>query len=531
MSDVGPYRSRGRPIHFPLRIAARPPWPSCLGKRRGDSLHRGNSHSTPSKSDKSPLQRHRVGRQRGGRPPLRHHASLSLRATVNPDFGQVEADPSQINLTAFETFFPEKRPFFLEGTDIFSVQGPQLFYSRRIGRETQGPLPSEADHSMVPDRTTILGAAKLTGRTAGGWEVGLLEAVTAREHASYLSEDGDRGDAVVAPRTNYSTTRVQKNMGDGRRSVGGILTTTNRLSLPGRLDKMHEAAYAGGIDGRHRFAGETYEANFAVFGSVRGSSAALQATQRAPTHYYQRPDASHLTLDSTRSRLHGWSTHATLDKIAGRWRWNVEAAATSPGFEINDLGYLRSADEMSGEVGLTYVNSSPGAPLRQLRGWLQQEGSWTFGRERTDLELSYGGFARLKNNYSIRLRGSHGFRAFRRQPFLGALHCEKTPAWTAICPSLPMSATLFAFGRQWAPGRFSEPTATESASNRMYDTDRPLEQRCRFNRLCASLWIPPNTSRQRLLRQRVSPTGMSSHSYRDKHSPSPPELPMRLLPR
>ncbi|MFB6097760.1 MAG: DUF5916 domain-containing protein [Salinibacter sp.] len=333
--------------------------------------------------------------------------NLSLRATVNPDFGQVEADPSKINLTAFETFFPEKRPFFVEGADILSVQGPRLFYSRRIGQEPQGAVPGAARFADAPDRTTILGAAKLTGRTAAGWEIGALEAVTAREQVTYVDGEGARHRAVVAPRTNYGVARLRKNMRGGKSTVGGILTATNRFALPSRLGRMHEAAYAGGLDVRHRFADATYEASGAVYGSrVHGAPEALRATQRAPTHYFQRPDAAHLSFDSTRTRLSGWHARAAIDKIDGRWRWSAELSATSPGFEINDLGYLRSADAVSEELGLTYVNTSPGPKFRQIRGWVRQNAEWTFGRERTETRLSYGAAATLASNYQFGLRGA-----------------------------------------------------------------------------------------------------------------------------
>lgn len=332
--------------------------------------------------------------------------NLSLRAAINPDFGQVEADPSKINLTAFETFFPEKRPFFVEGADIFSARGPRLFYSRRIGQEPNGPRP-HARYVDAPQRTTIRGAAKLTGRTSGGWEVGALEAVTAQEKASYVAPDGTEGEATIAPRTNYGVARLRKNVRGGRSTVGGILTTTNRLGLPSRLEGMHKAAYTGGIDGRHRFADETYEASGAVYGSqVRGSNKALQKTQTSPTHYFQRADADHLSMDTSRTQMAGWYARAEVDKIAGQLRWNAEVSAISPGFEINDLGYLRSADALSEKVGVTYVNNNPGHGLRNVRGWLRHQSEWTFGRERTNATFSYGSFATLENNYQVGLHGS-----------------------------------------------------------------------------------------------------------------------------
>ena len=335
-------------------------------------------------------------------------SNTTLQATINPDFGQVEADPSQINLSAFETFFPEKRPFFVEDADIFDVQeAPRLFYSRRIGRQPQGPLPDSAIAHTTPDRTTILGAAKLTGRTAGGWEVGAIEAVTSQESATLIDENGDRGQAVVEPTSNYAAARARKNLRGGRSTVGGVITAANRPGLEPRLaDDMHRAAYAGGIDGRHRFGNETYEFSGSVLGSqVRGTSAALQQTQTSPVHYYQRPDADHLSIDSTATTLNGWDLNARLDKIAGRWRWEAAAGATSPGFEINDLGFLQQADEITSAVGLSYFNADTYNSLREVQGSVSYEHAWTFGGAPTQRRLSYAGAVRFLSDRSLELGG------------------------------------------------------------------------------------------------------------------------------
>lgn len=332
--------------------------------------------------------------------------NLSLQATINPTFGQVEADPSTINLSAFETFFPEKRPFFVEGADLFSVQGPRLFYSRRIGRTPQGATPDSAMYADVPDRTTILGATKLTGRTKSGWEIGAVEAVTAPERASYADSDGEQGRVKVEPTTNYGVARLRKNLRGGKSTIGGILTSTHRFDLTPQVDQMHDDAYTAGVDGRHRFADETYETSGALYGShVQGGTTALRSTQRSPTHYFQRPDADHLSFDSSRTELTGWLARAEIDKIEGTWRWNATFSTTSPGFEINDLGYLRRADALTERLGLTYVNSSPGKHFRSIRGRLRHEASWTFGGERTTTKAFYGAFATLRNNHQIGLRG------------------------------------------------------------------------------------------------------------------------------
>ncbi|NIP83119.1 MAG: hypothetical protein GWM90_29370, partial [Gemmatimonadetes bacterium] len=190
-------------------------------------------------------------------------SDLTLTATINPDFGQVEADPSVVNLTAFETFFPEKRPFFVEGVDIFrfgiglgdgDLGNESLFYSRRIGRAPQGDV--DGDYTDYPDATTILGAAKLSGKTASGWSIGVLDALTASEYGRY-ELDGVEGETPIEPLTNYGVARVIKDFRAGRSAVGGIFTATNR-SLPesGELDWLRRSAYTGGLDVRHRFGGD-----------------------------------------------------------------------------------------------------------------------------------------------------------------------------------------------------------------------------------------------------------------------------------
>jgi hypothetical protein len=334
--------------------------------------------------------------------------SVSLRATINPDFGQVEADPSQINLSAFETFLPEKRPFFVEGADIFDVQrGPRLFYSRRIGRAPQGAVPDSADEHAMPEQTTILGAAKLTGRTAGDWEVGVLEAVTAQETATILGPSGRRATPVVEPTTNYAVARVRKNLQGGRSTVGGVVTATHRPGLEARLaDDMHRAAYAGGVDGRHRFGAGTYEVRGSLLGSqVRGSRAALLATQTGSAHYFQRPDAGHVAVDSSRTRLHGWRASGAVEKISGRWRWAAAGGATAPGFEINDLGFLRQSDDVSINGRLTYLKAEEGRRFQELYGRLAVDHEWTFGGLPTRRSLFYLGDVEFRNNASYNLGG------------------------------------------------------------------------------------------------------------------------------
>jgi hypothetical protein len=317
--------------------------------------------------------------------------SLTLNLTVNPDFGQVEADPSVVNLSAFETFFAEKRPFFLEGANIFrfGLSGgghgmEQLFYSRRIGRRPQGSADDRGGYADYPDNTTIVAAAKLSGKSASGWTTGVLDAVTAEERAVVIDADGNRFEDVVEPLTNYAVVRAQKDLNGGRSAVGGILTSVHRR-LPGSLEELRGSAYAGGLDARHRFGGDNWEVSGQLLGSyVGGSTAAIDATQISSARYFQRPDAEHLDYDPTRTSLAGTSGSFSFGKIGGgHWRGSLNSFWVSPGFEVNDLGFQRSADRWSNNAWIQYREVQPGKIFRRYflnwNGWNR----YTFGGEQT----------------------------------------------------------------------------------------------------------------------------------------------------
>jgi Domain of unknown function (DUF5916)/Carbohydrate family 9 binding domain-like len=305
--------------------------------------------------------------------------SLTLTGTINPDFGQVEVDPAVVNLTDFETFYPEKRPFFTEGLNMFRFgdtpapshfnffQPPNLFYTRRIGRAPQRSL--DADHVLAPAETTILGAAKLTGRTPGGWSVGVLEALTSAEHGMFQENLGDPVRREhFEPLTNYFVSRVNKTIGDGSR-IGGMFTSVNR-SLSDELQGLRKSAVTAGIDGYTSFANKSwYVEGFAVGSRMSGSEAALLRTQRSSARYYQRPDAGHVELDPSRTSLTGWGGRAMISKATGIWRPNVQVQAYSPGFETNDTGFMQRTDIISSHALMQFVDQRPTARLREKNGW------------------------------------------------------------------------------------------------------------------------------------------------------------------
>ncbi len=297
-------------------------------------------------------------------------SNLTLNASVNPDFGQVEVDPAVVNLGVYETFFEEKRPLFLEGSEIFdfgrgNTSGGQLFYSRRIGRRPSLGAPN--DRADIPGTTPILGAAKLTGKV-GGWSIGTLAAVTGRAEARYLDTSGVDRRFAVEPRSEYLVSRGRHEMNGGRTMLGGIFTGVKRSldSDPLRAALRSSAATAG-LDFRH----ETSDRMWAVRGDlastmVRGSPSAITTVQRASNHYFQRPDALHLEVDSARTSLLGYGMSAALLKQGGEhWRGELAGAITSPEYEVNDLGFAYRTDRRDGQLNVRYLENQPGPFLRQ----------------------------------------------------------------------------------------------------------------------------------------------------------------------
>jgi hypothetical protein len=317
---------------------------------------------------------------------------LTMNFTVNPDFGQVEADPSVVNLTAFETYYEEKRPFFIEGRNILNFQimggdgdfsSDNLFYSRRIGRGPQGE-PSAGAGAFIdaPSATSILGAFKLTGKTRSGLSIGVLESVTGRENATVF-ENGLTTRTPVEPLTNYFGFRLQKDYNQGATILGGMVTATNRSLRNDNLRFLHDEAYSGGFDFMHSWRNKTYALSFnTVFSYVRGTPDALLRTQTSSVRYFQRPDASYLSFDPTRTSLFGHGGTATFGKqggghlsfiLGGTWR--------SPGLELNDMGYLRQADEIMEFAWAGYRFYKPFSIFRSLNINANQWRGWNFGGE------------------------------------------------------------------------------------------------------------------------------------------------------
>ncbi|HEU5162913.1 MAG TPA: DUF5916 domain-containing protein [Thermoanaerobaculia bacterium] len=316
-------------------------------------------------------------------------SNLTLSATINPDFGQVEADPAELNLTEFEIFYDEKRPFFLEGADLFSFRAADLFYSRRIGRPPQGSLPPGAGYHDSPSDTTIAGAVKLSGKTAGGWSVGVLDAWTGEESARYQLGDS-RHAAVVEPATNYFVGRLARDLSDSS-TIGGMITAVNRSDGSSLL--LHDQSYTGGIDGVHYFGNRDYILEWGAFGSqISGSRETIAATQRSPGHYFHRPDADHLDYDPERTSLTGWGAYAGFEKETGRLRYSVISNASSPELEINDLGFRTRTDTIGFVAEVGWNDPEPRGRIRSRFLEVAKQDGWNFGSDhRADRIAARGG--------------------------------------------------------------------------------------------------------------------------------------------
>lgn len=339
--------------------------------------------------------------------------NLMLDFTINPDFGQVEADPSIVNLTAFETYFQEKRPFFIEGNNIVdfrvanaitggSFTSDNLFYSRRIGRAPTGTAPLQSgEYADIPANTTILGACKLTGKTSGGLSIGILESVTAEEAAAVEGPMGAR-EMVVEPLTNYLLARLRKDYRQGRTLIGGMLTATHRRLSDEDSLALHRAAYTGGLDLLHYMHGRTYYfAATAVFSQVAGEEEVIALTQTSSARYYQRPDADYVEYNPLRTSLSGHGGSVRFGKDSGNTLFQSGAAWRSPGLELNDVGYLRSADGINQFTWVGYRIRNPIAIFRDVgingNEWLD----WDWGGRHLRTAANLNANMTFKNNWTM----------------------------------------------------------------------------------------------------------------------------------
>ncbi len=356
---------------------------------------------------------------------------LTLDLTVNPDFGQVDADPGAIALDGFEIFFEERRPFFVENKNVFDFRvgggADNLFFSRRIGRTPQGFTTADGargEFEDFPNNTTILGAAKFSGKTKDGLSVGALQSITAKEYADInldtradvlngLEAVGQEREELVEPFTSYSVARLQQDFNDNNSYVGGIATFTKR-NLEDNLDFLRESAFTGGIDFRHNWKERKYYAVGKVtFSNVKGSEEAILDTQTSLTHLFQRVDAGHVDVDPTKTSLTGTGGSFEIGKGGGgNWRYNFGGNWRSPELELNDIGFLRQADQFTQYANIRRLWNKPTSWFRQANIGLNQFSQYDFEGNYNRIQYEINGFVNWKNNWWSEFGAAHKPRIY-----------------------------------------------------------------------------------------------------------------------
>jgi hypothetical protein len=361
-------------------------------------------------------------------------SDYTLDLSINPDFGQVEADPSVLNLTSFETFYQEKRPFFLEGNDIFdfALDTDIPYYSRRIGSAPVFTSSYDSrEISEIPNRTTILGAAKLTGKSSKGLSVGLVNGLTAEEFAVARDTMGTENEIQVSPLSNYLSSRVKREFREGNTIVGGMFSMVNRISADSAILAMKPtSAVTGGVDLLHYWNNKNYYFEVkSIVSQLHGSPEAMLIIQESNTHRYQRPDAGYLTVDSLREQLTGHGGLIQVGKNGGILNFNLMGQYRSPGLNFNDMGYMRQADFIGEGAKVSYKMNEPGNWIRNYTIELGQEAQWSFGGENThnkagatftlmnnilwrfylsyDYDFSHLDIRKLRGGPALRIDGEH----------------------------------------------------------------------------------------------------------------------------
>lgn len=347
----------------------------------------------------------------GGDLKLGIGSNLTLDATVNPDFGQVEVDPAVVNLSDVETFFEERRPFFVEGASIFEFgyggandnwgfnwASPSFLYSRRIGRAPQAELPDDYDYSSVPSGSNILGAAKLSGKI-GSWSLGTLSAVTSRERARF-SLGAQRWQQEVEPLTYYGVYRAQKEFGGGRHGLGAIGTLTARGFDESQLrDELSSSSTSLGLDGWTTLDknGVWVVSGWTGLSRVAGTTQRMLNLRESSVHYFQRPDADYLGLDSSGTSLSGYAGRVSLNKQKGNWMFNSAVGVVDPGFDVNDLGFQFRTDQINSHIMFGHKWTRPGRVFRSWRLNLAGFRSYNYGGDVTWTGLFLTGLYELRN--------------------------------------------------------------------------------------------------------------------------------------
>ncbi len=355
------------------------------------------------------------------------NSGLTLDYAINPDFGQVESDPAVLNLTSYEVFNEEKRPFFLEGNTVLDYSignSDMLYYSRRIGHEPS--LYSDVTDNLDEDQTVnvssnvpILSALKLTGKTQKGLSVGVVQSFTAKETATIYSPN-TKIDTVVEPFTNYMVGRVKQDFNHGSTVLGGIITSAVRNIKDQQLNFLPKSSTVGGIDFEHNWKHRKYFVDFKGFYSdIKGDKEAISDLQLSSVHYYQRPDAGHLEYDPDKTSLTGWGGYLSGGKRSGRFKAIGTLNWRSPGIDFNDLGYLYQADLIQQITDFTYKVNKPKGVLRSYYVQLTQQHEMSWGQETTLDRLNLHGFVHFNNLWMMHLNLRCNFNIFDTRELRG----------------------------------------------------------------------------------------------------------------
>jgi hypothetical protein len=369
--------------------------------------------------------------------------NLTLDATFNPDFGQVEVDPAVVNLSDMETFFSEKRPFFIEGANIFDFGwggsnsfwsfnwgNPDFFYTRRIGRTPQGSIPDN-DYADVPDGTRILSAGKMTGKAGEDWNIGTLHAVTAREFADF-EMTGQQSRTEVEPLTYYSVSRVQKEFDKGRQGMGFIYTTAWRDFEEDRLrDDINSSGTTFGVDGWTFLDREKVWVVSGWMGTshIRGSRQRLLDLQTSSRHYFQRPDAGHVSVDSSATSLTGYAGRVTVNKQKGNITFNSAIGFIDPRFNVNDLGFFWRNDIINSHVAGGYKWTEPGRLTRDARFNVALFGSSDFDGNMTWGGIFANNWLQFHNYYSLSTSFAYNPETVNNRLTRGGPLTTNPPGW------------------------------------------------------------------------------------------------------
>ena len=381
-------------------------------------------------------------------------SDFTLDFTINPDFGQVEADPSELNLTGYEIFYDEKRPFFLEGNTVldYSSGDDMLFYSRRIGHAPSlTPGLEDGETIEMPENTSIINALKLTGKNKKGLSLGIINSMTAREDATITLSDKQRKE-TVEPFTNYFIGRVKQDINKGNTVIGGMLTSTQRANNKLDAGFLPNSSTVVGIDFQHNWKNKKYFVDLKSFYSdVAGDEAVIAGLQRSSRHYFHRANADHLEYDPTLTRLSGWGGELSGGKRSGKFRLTGSLNWRSPGVDLNDVGYLRQADFVQEKIKLRYQVNKTNKIFRSYYFTLLQGREWSYGMENTNNELDLHFYGKFKNLWLFHLDFDNNFNIFDTRELRGGPSLRKDNFSSAhiTFQSNTAKPLMFAAGYNW----------------------------------------------------------------------------------